>query len=134
MASRDLYDNLWSIGSIWPGLSRTTDEIGDPVDTIRRESVVALIQAGEIQDGTTTFILEDSDDASGWDPVDSSYIQGSLPALTSSDTNMMFRVGYIGPRRYVRMITSVAGATLGAFYSVTFALGNNRSAPAEAAS
>lgn len=86
-------------------------------------SATVLIHTGAITDGTHAITLEVSDDNSSWAAAASTDIQGSLPSIGSSNDDALYEVGYNGPKRYLRAVTTVSGATTGGVYGATILLG-----------
>ncbi|MFF8980182.1 hypothetical protein ACF08A_25640 [Streptomyces cellulosae] len=86
-------------------------------------SAALLVHAGTVTDGTHTLALEVSDDGSTWAAAPASDLQGTLPALDSGSSNRVFEVGYSGTARYLRAVSTVAGATTGGVYGAVILLG-----------
>lgn len=84
------------------------------------------IVTGVVTDGTHTFAVQDSDDGSSWAAASAEYLQGSVPAVSSADDNAVFEVGYIGPKRYIRVTVTTAGATTGGIFGATVTLSGGR--------
>lgn len=84
------------------------------------EGLTLMIVPGNWTDGIHTFIVEESDDATTWTGVQTIDIVGSASFLnlSSAGTANLQRLDYIGRKRYVRVRTTVSGATTGAFYAV----------------
>lgn len=92
--------------------------------------VLFSIHTGTLTDGTTTITMEDSDNGSAWSAADSSYIQGTLPVIASTDDDKTYQVAYNGPKRYVRIVATQASATSGGTLGATAILGMPRRYPA----
>jgi hypothetical protein len=76
-------------------------------------SLMAVIFAGTITDGTHTFEIQDSDDDSSFTAVASAYLEGAEPALTDASSDTVTVVGYKGTRKYVRVSVTSADTTSG---------------------
>jgi hypothetical protein len=77
-------------------------------------SAMMVVFSGDMTDGTHTVALQDSDDGStGWTTVTSDLIEGTYPAVTGTNDNAVYRVGYKGGKRYLRasLTTTAAPAT-----------------------
>lgn len=97
----------WS-QSVAPAGNRTTSTNGSAVDLDGKLRAKVVINSGTITNGTHTPSIEGSDDGStGWAAVDSTEIIGTLAAISSSATQT---VGYIGSKRYIRVVITVSGA------------------------
>ena len=76
-------------------------------------SVMVVIFAGTITDGTHTFEVQDSDDNSSFTAVADAYLHGTEPALVDSSSDSVTVIGYKGTRKYIRTVVTTAGATSG---------------------
>lgn len=95
----------------------------------RFRSVMFIVQTGIITDGTTTFTMQDSDDASSWSNVNASYVQGTLPVVGSAHDDVTYEIGYTGDKRYVRLVATQAGATAGATIGAVAIMSSARKTP-----
>ncbi|MFJ7049043.1 hypothetical protein ACIQVC_37395 [Streptomyces sp. NPDC101112] len=131
---KDAYNNLLVKASLAPAAARTASANGTAVDRAEDSSMyqdaLVVIAVGTVTDGTHTFEVQDSDDNSSWAAVDSAYLQGSEPAVTSSTDETVYEIGYKGIKRYLRVITTVTGSpATGGLYSALVVLANPRVAP-----
>jgi hypothetical protein len=76
-------------------------------------SAMLVVLAGAITDGTHTFKLQESDDNSTFTDVAAADLQGSLTAVTTAQANSAQRQSYVGSKRYLRGVVTVASATTG---------------------
>lgn len=106
--------------------ARTASANGTGVDLANFASATVAFSVGTITDGTHTPSVEESDDNSTYTAVAAADLIGTLAALASS-TNQ--RVGYRGTKRYVRAVTTVAGATTGGVYAGVVIRGDGRKQP-----
>lgn len=123
MATRNSkYDQKLVIG-IDAVLSGTTPGTSANIDTIDANDVVMYVFTGTITDAGTsagiTWALQESDVAdSGYTAVDSSEIIGSLADLSiledTDDNKVMGSIGYVGKKRYLRLIPTGTTGTDGA--------------------
>lgn len=94
-------------------------------------SAMAVIVTGTITDGTHTVTIQDSDDGStGWANAAAEYTQGS-GVITSTDDNVVFEIGYTGPKRYLRLSVTTAGATTGGTFGGVVVLGDPSREPVQ---
>lgn len=114
IAARTATANGTAVDRALSGASGTNEWFG---------SAALLIHTGAVTDGTHAITLEVSDDNSSWAAAASTDIQGSLPSIGSSNDDALYEVGYIGPKRYLRAVTTVSGATTGGVYGATILLG-----------
>jgi hypothetical protein len=93
---------------------------GSGVDLQAFEAATVVLNVGTITDGTHTPKLQESADNSTFTDVAAADQLGSLVALVSS-TNQ--KVSYIGGQRYLRVVSTVSGATTGGVYSALVVTG-----------
>ncbi|MEZ5101171.1 MAG: hypothetical protein R3C15_15495 [Thermoleophilia bacterium] len=104
--------------------ARTATANGSSADLATYESAAVILNVGTITDGTHTPKLQESDDNSAWSDVAAADLQGAFAALASTTQQ---EVGYIGRKRYVRVVVTVAGATTGGVYGATIVRGHRTS-------
>jgi len=129
---RSVYTNVTPRSSLALA-TRTASANGTSVDrnvggNMHRTAMV-VVHTGTMTDGTHTIEVQDSDDNSSFTAVADQYLQGTEPALGSSDDNVIKVIGYIGIRRYLRVAVTVAGATSGGTYNALILLGEPRRGP-----
>lgn len=84
-------------------------------------SAMAIVYAGAVTDGTYALKLQHSDTTVDGDFTDvtAEHLQGAFTNMTGTSDNTFQEVGYVGPKRYIRVVitsTSVtSGGTFGAF-------------------
>lgn len=122
---RSVYNNTTARVSLLP-VARTATANGTAVrlagsDAYR--SAMVVVQTGAITDGTHTIELQDSDDNSSFTAVADIYLQGSEPAIGAANDNVTYYIGYTGTRNYLRVVSTVAGATAGGLYCAIVILG-----------
>lgn len=78
-------------------------------------SVMAVIFAGTITDGTYTVELQDSADNSNWTAVADAYLDGTEPALASGNSDSVTVLGYKGTRKYLRVSVVSASTDVGGY-------------------
>lgn len=111
--SKDLYNNLLVKQTIVPAV-RTTTATGTNVD--RKEdgsdfqAALIVVATGTITDGTHTIEVQDSADGTTFAPVADDYLQGVEPAIVAADDNKVFELGYLGLKRYLRVVVTVSGS------------------------
>lgn len=122
---KDLKSKISVVTSI--GAAAITSTVnGDTVDLQGFNSAAISLLPGTITDGTHTPKIQESDDDSVWTDVAAADLLGSL-AVLATDTNQM--VGYKGTKRYIRAVSTVAGASTGGVYSAIVIRGNPSLAP-----
>lgn len=129
MAKKDLYNNVGASISLAPA-ARTASADGTGVDLQGFDSAAVLIEAGAWTDGSHTFELQESDDNSTFTAVVDADLQGTEPVVDgATDDDQIYKLGYTGSKRYIRVSTTVSGTTTGALYGVTVVKGHARSMP-----
>jgi hypothetical protein len=106
--------------------ARTATANGSGVDLANFASATVAFSVGTITDGTHTPKVQESDDNSTFTDVGAADLIGTLAALAS---NVNQRVGYRGTKRYVRAVTTIAGATTGGVYAGVVIRGDARKQP-----
>jgi len=115
MAMKDLHNNVNAAISLTVA-ARTATTNGASVDLAGFNAAEVFVVTGTITDGTHTISLEESDDNTTFSTVAASNLLGSAPTITAPDDDKVFRFGYVGGKRYVRVKTTVSGATSGGTY------------------
>ena len=116
MTIRDLYHNVNVASSLVPAV-RTASATGSAVDLRGYDSAIVTVTFGAYGDGTHTPKLQHSVDGVTYADVLSSDVVGELTALSdSTGANASQTIGYIGQRRYVRVVMTVASASTGVAY------------------
>lgn len=124
MALRDLTSNLDGEHSLAPAVYTATTN-GAGVDLRGSDSAMIAVHSGAYTDGSHVVTLQESDDDSTYTDVADADIQGAEPTIDAAgDANSVFQFGYIGTSRYVRVITTVTGATSGAAYAACVVRGH----------
>ena len=121
---KDLKNNIEPALSLNPA-ARTASANGTAVDLQGYESALVLVHCGAITDGTHTPSVEHSDaSGSGYAAVAAADLIGSLAACTA---NGIQSVRYIGSKRYIRVVLTVAGSPVtGAIVEAMVARGHER--------
>jgi hypothetical protein len=105
------------VSSIAPA-AKTATTNGTGVDLAGKQRAAVVLSVGTITDGTHTPKLQDSDDNSTF--ADTTAIDGTFAALA---TGVQQIVGYLGMKRYIRPVITVAGATTGGVYAANVVTG-----------
>lgn len=140
MAKMDLANNIAPILSIPPDTYTATVTPGvtancDVVDTLGYEGVSFIIDTKTITGGSFIITVEESDDdfatsnpATGSDKIVGTIPGPLVPAGNAFDYKI-YKVGYIGTKRYVRTKFTASGSMDSGTFSVIAVLGNPHSAP-----
>lgn len=95
-------------------------------------SVLFVISATTLTDGTHTVTVQDSDDGTTYATAAIADVFGtptSSVALTSANSNSITELGYDGFKRYCRVQLVVSGATTGGTLGAVAILGGETSRP-----
>ncbi|SDD72103.1 hypothetical protein [Rhodospira trueperi] len=114
---RDLTHNIGPAETIRPAVLTATTT-GEPVDLLGFESATAIVQTGAVAgSGDFTPTLHHSDaSGSGFEAVTDTDLVGTWPATLAE--NSVYRVGYTGAKRYLKVVltknsgTSVAASSV----------------------
>lgn len=125
----DLYNNFKAVQSLKPA-TRTSSENGDGVDLQGFHAAMIVIDAGAWTDGTHVFEIQESSDDSNYSAVTAGDLQGAEPTISSdAGDDQIYRLGYKGSKRYLRVAVTVSGVTSGAVYGASIVVGHPRKAP-----
>lgn len=103
----DLKNNLIANQSLAPA-ARTSSVNGTAIDLQDSDGALIVVECGALTDGTHTPSLEESDaSGSGFAAVAAADRIGSLVACTA---NTVQAIGYVGIKRYVRVVMTIAGS------------------------
>lgn len=128
---RDLINVILGAQSLRPA-ARTATANGLGVDLKGFHSAVVLIDVGVWTDGTHTFELQESDDDVTYTAVADEDLDGAEPVVSSAATDeILLGIGYLGSKRFLRVKTTVAGATTGAVYGASILRGHPADAPTD---
>ncbi len=139
---RDLHDNIEVRRAISPVVATDdTPLVSQIIDLANRTSCEFLIAAGTLEDANATFqvLVEDGDDAALADnaAVDDAHLLG-IEGVAATPTGASFRydsdnavrkIGYLGPKRYVRLTITPSGNTGNAPIAALALLGGARKGP-----
>lgn len=131
---RTIYNTLVAKQTIAPAAARTLSTTGQSVDLLvdgdAARSTMVVVHTGVVTDGTHTVELQDSPDNSTWTAVADEFLQGTEPAITSSNDERVHEIGYTGHKRYLRVVVTVSGSPVaGGFYGATVLMGWPRTMP-----
>ncbi|MDX9690358.1 MAG: hypothetical protein EOM37_04840 [Proteobacteria bacterium] len=130
MAQRDLYHNVAATLSLSPAARVTGTANGTAADLRGFGSAVATVSFGSYTDGTHTPKLQHSDDNVTFTDATATELQGAFAALSGAGgANKVQNVGYIGNKRYVRVVITTTGATTGALSGANIIAGEASQAP-----
>jgi hypothetical protein len=129
---RDLMNHINPKRVISPAAATAdnTALVGQIIDKQNYDSLTYLIQTGSLADADATFtvLLEESNDSAmaGAVAVADADLLGTelLAAPLFSSDDRVFKLGYIGNRRYTRLTITPAANTGNVFLAVTAILGH----------
>jgi hypothetical protein len=130
---RSLYNTLVAKPTIAPALIAST-ATGTTVDRLvdgdAARSALIVVNVGTVTDGTHTIQVQDSPNDSDWTAVADEFLQGTEPAITSSNDAQVHEIGYTGHQRYLRVVSTVTGSpSTGGVYGAEILLGWGRKLP-----
>lgn len=131
MPKRDLNNQISVVNSVAPQAALTATTTGSSVDLAGYRSAAVVVHAGAATDGTFTPTVEESDSSgSGFTTVAAADLNGSFAAITSSTDDNVQEVGYLGTKRYIRVLLTETVASTGAFITAFVVRGNPLTTPA----
>lgn len=105
----------------------TTVDLHENRDASR--SALVVVHTGTMTDGTVAISLQESDDNSAWSNVAAADLQGSAISIANTDDDKIFELGYVGSKRYLRVVAVTSGATSGGTFGATIVRGFPRRSP-----
>lgn len=108
---RDMKSNVDAVVSIAPANLRTTGVTGTGVDLRDFDAATVLVITGACNDGVFSFEVQDSADDVTYAAVADDYLVGTEPTVEGSYDNTVQRVGYVGSKRYIRVVATEGGAS-----------------------
>lgn len=105
----------------------TTVDLHENKDASR--SAMLIVQSGTITDGSHAITLQESDNGSSWANVSAAELQGTAPTITATDDDLLYEVGYVGSKRYLRAVATTSGATTGGTFGAVLLRGFPRRQP-----
>lgn len=133
---RDLHNNVKATTAFAPKAAVTNDtaQVSTIVDTANFGSLELLLVLGTNADAdmTYTVLIEDGDDASLSDnaAVDDAHLLGvEAMGLNYTSDGVTAKIGYIGPKRYVRATVTPANNTGNVFLAGVWLQGHPRVGP-----
>lgn len=118
---RDLEARLDVAQSLVPTGNRNASANGTGADLRGYDGALVTITADTITDGTHTPKVQESDDDSTYTDVAVGDLAGTaLVAITAASVQ---KIAYVGLKRYIRVVVTVAGATTGGKYAATVTRG-----------
>lgn len=125
---------LWAPAAAITG---TTAQVSNIIDTLGFDSVTLALHVGAWtdSDATSTVLVEDGDNSALTDAaaVADAYLIGTEAGMapTFANDNTVCKIGYIGPKRYVRVTLTPAANTGDLYMSGVAILGNSVAAAQE---
>jgi hypothetical protein len=107
--------------------AHTATVTGGSVDTAGYDSATVYLLPGVITDGTHLPKVQESVDNSTWTDVAATDLMGTPFSNLASNVNQ--KMGYVGIKRYLRIVSTVAGATTGGIYAGIIILGMSKKLP-----
>jgi len=140
MATKDLFNNVHPVMLFPPLAAQTNDStarVSAIIDTLGYESVTLVLINGTNTDTTATFavLVEHGDDATlvadgAAVPDDMLLGTEALAGFTFADDNETRKIGYVGPKRYVRVTVTPTSNDSGNWFMAGVAImGHPREVP-----
>lgn len=121
---RDLDKDISVVTTIEPAAARTANTTGTGVDLAGYRSAVVVLHTGVFTDGEFTPTVEESDDNSSFTTVAAGSLSGAFTAVGASTDQSIQEVGYLGTKRYIRLMMTESSASTGALFSAVVIRGN----------
>lgn len=134
MAEYDLNSVVKAAMAITP-VAATAIADGSVIDTLNFESVEFVVFSGTLGTGTIDFQLEESDlitFGGEENDVAAADILGVAPTVLDTEDNKVWRFGYIGKKRFLRLQNIETGAWTSMIHGAVCLLGNPVTKPVAA--
>lgn len=129
MTVRDLNKEVSVVTSVAPAAALTATTTGASADLAGYRSAMAIIVAGVATDGTIVPSLEESDDNSSWSAVAAGDLSGTFASVTAAADETVQEVGYLGTKRYIRVLLTETVASAGQFITALIVRGDPLTKP-----
>lgn len=133
---RDLFNNIKCVAAFNPAAATTnnTPFVSSIIDTAGFGSCLLVGTLGSVADAdvTLTVLVEDGNDSGLSDNsavADEHLLGVEAMGLNYDSDNKTFKIGYVGPKRYVRVTITPANNTGNIFLGGEWILGHPRVAP-----
>lgn len=104
-------DAVAAVSHVLPLLRTTTVTPSNGVDLQGYEGAMVVIHAGTVTDGTYTAEVQESDSVSAdFVAVADADLDGTEPAITTSNDDGVHVIGYKGNKRYIRVKLTASGS------------------------
>jgi len=130
MTVRDINKEVSVVTTIAPAAAATATTTGTTVDLANYRAAMVVLHIGVVTDGTFVPTLEESDNDSDWSTVAAGNLSGSFASVTAAADETIQEVGYLGTKRYLRLVMTETVASAGALFSATVVRGRPLTKPA----
>lgn len=129
-AKRDALANVSPAATILPqAIAANVSGTGVEVRGFEEVEIQAIV--GVCTDGDYTLDIEESSDNSNWSNVAAADLDGSGPTIAAANDDQIFRIGYMGSARYIRVnVVEGTNGTTGVVMSVVIERRRPHHAPA----
>lgn len=132
------FKSNWRLVQTMPPAAHTATANGATVDTQNDKRAAFDVNVGLFTDGTHTIKFQDSDDGSTWadiaaadlampDDAPAGVVVGATLVIDdAAEDNQHYVVQYLGIKRYLRAVRTLAGTTTGAVFGISVVAGESR--------
>lgn len=132
MKLQDLHhDCRGRVGKTLSTISTNTATNGSIIDLQGFEAVEWFVMSGTVTDGVYVLSIQEGDDSGLSDAAapDAAYVLGAGTDFVAADDNVVKRIGYIGNKRYARVVITSTGVTSGGAFSAVAVVASPLHAP-----
>jgi hypothetical protein len=120
MSKTPIYQNAKVVPTLLPAVITTGAVTGSAVQWGDCQSVMAIITAATVADGSHVVELQESDDDSEWTAVAAADLIGTEPTITTSNDAAIHEIGYKGSKKLLRVVITTTAATTGGVIGASF--------------
>jgi len=132
MSLQDLHrDCRGRVGKTLSTIATNTATTGSIIDLQGFEACEWFVQSGTVTDGTYVLSIQEGNDSGLSDAAApaADYVLGAGTSFGAADDSVVKRIGYIGNKRYARVVITSTGVTTGGAFSAVAVVASPLHAP-----
>lgn len=117
---RDINKDISVATTVAPAAALTATTTGAAVDLAGFRSAAVVVHIGVVTDGTFVASLEEADAVGGpFTAVAAAGLSGAFADITAAADETIQEIGYLGSKRFIRLVLTETVASTGALVSAT---------------
>lgn len=90
------------------------------------QQALVVVYTGTLTDGSIAIEVQESADNSTFTAVADADLQGTEPTIAASADDTVYEIGYLGSKRYLRVVAVSSGTTTGGVFGAVIVLAKPR--------